>query len=458
MNVFFTPSKWKQFASVVQIRKIAGSSGALLISNSFASGLGFITTALIAQAIGLDGLGTVVLVQTIIAVVAAAVLPKPWPSLIRYGVSYKTRGELDKLRTLLFAGLTVEIIAGLLAFLLVLLGINFLNIEPMQDPTLRQALLIFATTLIFEVPGFPTTLYRMFRRYKLQSVVLSINALFLFFLILLAFSLKVDVVGFIIAYTIAKISGSIINLAIALYIMYAEGLLAVQGSKFAALSDSSGIVPFGISMHFTDLLGTIMREVDYLVIAYFLGPTSVGVMKILKQCGRPFTLLTDSIRQIIYPEACELYIARGFKSMIKYLTGTTALLAIVSSIALFLLMLIMPFLLSIAFGAEYKHLSGIVNLYLIIHVGFLLAQSLQISALALGQGAATFHSYVIMNTIYIFLLITLAPRFDISGVILAFAAGAVAWTIWMIEINRRGIQRERKSAYPSEHFPQPTLQ
>lgn len=432
----------KRFSSNPQIRAILRDGGALLSGNAFASILGFISVAVVTRVISAEGLGLLILSQTVIRLAAAALLPKPWQTLVRYGAQYKANSELRKLNDLLMLGLLVEIGAAIIAYLFVRIGLVVWQGFGVNDPVLYQGILIYSTTLLFEITGFSTAAYRLFRRYQLQAVILGLNALLNFGLIIVAYAVNADVTGFVWAYAIARILGTLITLGVAAYVLSSEGLLWKERISLQSLKSFRHTYSFGISMHMTDIVGTVMREIDYLVIAMFLGPAGVGVMKIIKQFGRPFSLLADPVKQVIYPEACEIYSVNSVQAMVKYLLRASILLAVVLVPILALLMLLTPTILRFAFGSEYVTYAGLAILYTAIHVGFLLAQGLPVSALALGQATPVFYSYLVMNIVYVAAIFVLAPVFDLAGIILAFATGSIVWVLWLLEVNRSALKRE----------------
>lgn len=435
-----------QRISNTQVRRIAGDGSWLLASNGVASGLGLIGVAIVTRALGAEGLGLLVLCQTVIGLAAALLLPKPWQTLIRYGAPYKAHAEIEKLHTLLIWGFLVEGFAALMAYTLVQLALNLWPTTDIGDSSLVHGLSLYSITLLFQIPGVPTTLFRLFRKYRLQATINCANALVLLVLIAGAFYFQLDVNGYILASSIASITGSLLFLAGALHIMHSEGLLMSRRVSLSDLDDSSGIFSFALSMHFSDLMGAIMRQADYLVIASFLGPAGVGTMKILKQFGRPFYLLVDPIKQVAYPEACELYTTGHPLMMVKYVLKVSVLLAIILAITFAALMLTMPFLLGFVFGAQYVSLFNLAASYTIIHVVFLMAQGLSISALAMGKATAVFYSYVIMNIVYILAILLLTPVFDVGGIVLAFSFGTIAWCAWLLEVNRRGLKQSSAEA------------
>ena len=430
----------ERFSLGGHLKAIIRDGGSLLAGKVFASAFGFVTIAIITRSLGADGLGQLILSQTIVRLVASLILPKPWQALVRYGAKYQARSHNGRLTALFLIALLVEVVAAIVAYSAVRLGLLFWQEVADPEPVLFQGVLVYATTLLFEITGISTGSYRLFRRFKLQASLISVNALLLFSLVVIGFLWQVGLMGFIWITAIARIAGSMINLAGAIRVLISEGVLRVNLGNLERPKELPEMVSFSISLHFTDVVGTAMSELDYLVLGAYLGPSSVGIMKMIKQLGRPFTLMTEAVKQVIYPEACELYSRKSPSAMMSYILKASGLLAAISTPILLALILLMPTIVQLAYGPENVSISGLAILYVVVHVGFLLVQGLMISALAMGRAKGVFYAYLMMNFAYLLLTLLLAPIMEIAGVILAFAIGAVAWTLWLLAVNRRSLK------------------
>lgn len=434
-----------------QIRSTARDGGLLLSGDVLSSCLGFITVALIARSLGPDGLGSLVLCQTAIHLIAALLLPKPWQTVVRYGADYRARGEAGRLWTLLLFGYVIEAVAAVLAFLVisVALGAQLWDLDGVPLIAAR----IYTVTLVVNLPGTPTSVFRLFRRYKLQAGLSGFEAILKLALVGLALHLKPDMTGFVLAYTLSEVLARCGAIGASLLVLRSEHILgAARVSLRTLLRECNGLVRFGLSMHLTDLVGTAMREVDYVLVGVVLAPSAVGMLKILKQFGRPLSLLANPIKQVTYPEACEINASRSARAMTRYLVKIYLLLGAILAASLILVFLSMSHIIRIAFGAEFITISRLASLYMLIHSVFLVAQALHISALASGKGEAVFLSYVIMNVVYICFVLALAPSLQLGGVVLAFGAGVIAWTSWLLVINRRSIRRGSSLVHASDHL------
>lgn len=422
------------------LKKLLKNALILFTGNTGASIIGILTLAIVARAIGPEQLGVITFIQTIIILVGSVLLPKPWMSIVKFGTTFREKGDLSAFRSLISFSFKIEVAMSVLTFIFCVMAAY---LAPYFELDRESAFffLLYSIVLLFQLSGTSMGILRMFNKFKMLSMIAVITAIIKLFLIFIIWLNHSSFIYYLIVYIVSDIIQHLFFCLSSVYILKKEAIFAVPKLPFRDLRKKiAGFYPFTISMHFNDILGTTRRNLDFIIIGLLLSTEAVGFYKIIKQFGKIFSALSNPLKQTMYPEACRLLENEKFKDYKQYINKATLILVGILLLPIIIASFGIDTLVSLVLGEEYLLISSILLLYLVFHSLFLAFQTLNIALLSRGRGTKVFSIELLTNIVYFALMFLTAQQWELLGVVLSFGVSVLIWII----INLVYVRKEFK--------------
>lgn len=408
------------------ILKILKNASVLLSGSLGANVLGVLTLVVVARELGASDLGVLTLIQTYTLLLISIFLPKPWIVTVKYGTKFINKLQFNQMKGLIKYGFLLEIFTAITSFILVnlIIYLFFSNLE------FSFYLSIYSIVILFSISGVSLGILRLYEQFKLLSSIEFGVALLKLFVIIATSVLNPTFLNFLLAYMFGEILKHLLYVISSVYFIKKEGYFKIRAEKLGTILDENkGIVNFLISTHFNDVLGTIRRNLDVVIIGLLLSSQAVGLLRVIKQFGKVFSLLGNPIKKTIYPEFCKLWEEERFKHYHNFIRKITLMMLIFISTSILLVSPFMDQIISLLFSSEFIVVSTPLLFYLISHGIFLSFQTLNSALLSMGKANIVLLIELFTNIVYFLCLFLFTIKYELYGVVLSFFISILFWII-----------------------------
>jgi O-antigen/teichoic acid export membrane protein len=151
------------------------------------------------------------------------------------------------------------------------------------------------------------------------------------------------------------------------------------------------------------------------VVSYLLGPSDAGSLRLIKSLASLFSMVGESIGQVIFPEMARL-VSAGEMALTTFLRRLLPALLALAAVGYIGYALAGPILIQFLFGDSYAEIYGPSLLYLVGSALGIVAVPLTPLLLVRGQQRALFVAYLIAGTAYLSAIVFGAQLAGIYGV------------------------------------------
>lgn len=358
-------------------------------------------------------------------------------SLIKYGFRYATAEEWGRLRRLFVRALQLKLAGGLLA------GVALLALAPFADQIfdtegLALPLVLAAALPLVQAPeNVAGTAILLRGRYDLRSGLLTLS---------MALRLTAIAVGaqFGLTETIAAI---LVAQALATAAVTAVGVAAFRrfpaapGESLAA--DSEGLRTFVLQSSAATGLLSVRTALAPLLLGVVAGPVQVGLFRLAQAPLAGYAALSSPVRMIMLTEQTRDWergeIARVLNGVRRY----TRVSAVLTLVALVPLLLAMPTLIEVVFGAKYLDAVDAARLMLVAASIQLVLGWTKSFPTSIGRPNLRLITHGVETVVLIPLVVVFGLEWGATGAALAVVVStvvfAVAWTIVYARVSRGSV-------------------
>jgi O-antigen/teichoic acid export membrane protein len=283
----------------------------ILFSGTVAVGLfGLAALALNTRALGPSDFGIFVLVQSYVVILGRVFSFDTWQAIIKFGAECRARDDLPGLRALsnfamLFdAGSSVA--AGGMGLLLLFL---FPELLGLSDAALRAAL-VYTATLLFQLPGAPVGLMRLFDKFSWLTAITVAEAALRFLASAMLFIARSPLSAYFYSFAAILVAANVARLIASLILLRrATGPLRLSGLD-EMRKVRRRIMLFSSGSWLTGTLNVTRRDGTTLIVAALLGPAAAGLYGLAVRIIRPIRDIAELLRQAMFPDLARL-VAEG---------------------------------------------------------------------------------------------------------------------------------------------------
>lgn len=412
----------------------------LLAGNLAANVLGIASLMLTARALSVSNFGTLVMVTTWVAVVDQMFNFQSWQAVVKFGADAIEASDYEKLKLVLRKALILDVATAVFGYLVLCFTCFCASFFGVSREVVYFAA-IFGVTILFNLSGIPFGILRLYKRFSLISVATFSAALVRLAFVALAFQQGWGLLGFVFAWTVGSITGSVLLWCLSFSLLREEALVDFLQTPKPFNLKIDGFTSFTVSTNLSGSLKMGAREADVLVVGAVLGSAGAGLYKIAKQVGSAFLKLVDPLYQAIYPQLAE-QVARGQYRAFASLSIISGVVALLSGAVIFLLVFAFSStLITLVAGEDFLNAAPVLVMYMVSVVIAAAGFPLQPGMLALGFPRQSLVVHAWCTFIYLPLLILFAIWWGLVGAALAYAIYYALWTVVMMELQRRIIKR-----------------
>ncbi|MBL4854943.1 MAG: lipopolysaccharide biosynthesis protein [Robiginitomaculum sp.] len=347
-------------------RRVAANTGLMVGAKALAAMIGLITLVITTQTLPIAAVGIIMFLHAYMLFFAEVATFQSWQAVIRFGTHDVEAGNTNALGRLLRFCIALDFVGAMVAFVLAIGGLYFLDVILPLLPSFQQQDGLFDTHRLTEYGilycllvlvhqgGASTGLFRLFDKFKPLAVQVLVMPIVRLGGVILAALYGASLEGFLFAWFVGSLLGYLSLPLLAILELKSRNLLKTVFSAWPRLKTRhEGMWPFVWKANIDASLATGTTHLPLLLVMPIFGPAFVGAYKVAEEIARLLSEAVLLLDRVIYPEYARM-MARGqsahiWRIVIKagavMLGGGLALSAIVA--------LIGPYLIPAVFGLDY---------------------------------------------------------------------------------------------------------
>lgn len=424
--------QWIQDGFLIKIFK---NAGILLFGNIGASLLGLVSLALTARKLGPEYFGILVLISTYVSVVDRLVNFQSWQALIKYGAGVLEQGRTEDFKALLLFGFLLDVGTAIVGTIIAASVASFVGEWQGWNPDAVLMATFFSLTILFHISGTPTAILRLFDRYKLFSFIAVTASGVKLFGVCIAFATDAGLWAFIFVWAVTDIFGKILLITLSLRELARQQyhLLYLRSTQLHGINTLfPGIWRFVLTTNIQTSIKGVLRDFDIFIGAYFVGPSLVGSLKIIKQFSGILGQVTDPLFQVMLPSFSILSAKHLYIELSEKVVKIGLISALVSIPAWFLIFIFGEEMLLILLGDSFKQYAHIWSIYFIAVVILTITNPVNPALLSIGSTDKYLISTVIASIVYVPSSMVLTIYFKEIGLVLGWVLYATVWAVMSV--------------------------
>jgi len=337
-----------------QFSRVTQNAGILFTGNVSNALIGLLYLAVLTRALTLEEFGLYALFVAYVRIIGQLCNFQTWTSLINYGSEALANSNKPLLFRLLYFGWVLDVLSGIVAFSLVLLGAVFFAVEIGLGDSALQGTIIMGVTLLFNWISTPNTLFRLHERYIPLALAQNLISLSQLFCVITLWLSDVTSLFAYLAVTAANnVLGQLFLFIAAMRLAKHEGILEQRTYRLRKLGDAfPGIREFVLAMKADTIIRTL-RDIDIFIVNALLDTSAAGIYRIARKMTDSVAMITAPFSQTIYPELSKMARETTTTTMTQFMRQSSILVGCIALTVWITFLLIGHSALQLAFGVEY---------------------------------------------------------------------------------------------------------
>jgi len=418
------------------LRRFLKNAAILFSGNIVSSIFGLASMAITARALGVKKFGILVLIVTYVGIVDKLVNFQSWQAIIKYGADLLEENKKEKFKLIIKFGFLLDCTTALLGAMIAASIAWFVGQWMVWNNETVIMTALYSVTIIFNISGTPTAILRLFDKFNKIACRGIIASGIKLFGVLIAFSFEAKIWIFLLVWGVVDILGKMILL----YFGYQELVQKefhnfIQADLKNITKRFKGIWGFVITTNLNSSIRMATRELDVMLIASMLGPTSVGLYKIAKQFSLVIQRTIEPMYQSIFPELAKLISKGAIKDFIRF-SVRSSVLAFVFAIGIWLVFYFFgDIVIIMTVGSDYLNAINVMLWYMFAIVLAASAFPLQPAMLSIGLPHITFWVHIISTMVYFSALFFLVKKIGLVGAGISYFIYYFVWSFLMLVIE-----------------------
>ena len=411
------------------LRELIHHSGALIAGNIFAGIWGLAYLGILTRSVDLMTVGLFATVIGFIGIVERLVGFPSWQTVIHFGTEEIGGSAPHKLGTVVRISGVIDSLASVVGVVVAMSLAFFLQDSLFRSSIGITTMLIAATPLLLGVSSTATGVLRLFGRFRLIAIAAAFGPMVTtgIFLGLLLAGVR-DLPFFVYGWAVGNLLSKLIVIvgASKLSKSHGDNSDGLAGMK-AYLSERDQFGRF-ILLSKVDGMVRALRDVDILLVSFYLGASTAGLYKIGRSVAAVFGRLTGPFHQAIFPLLSRLLVAGERKQMVVVMRQASVILGSTVLLGWLGFLFFGEELMALIFGTVYREAFLPTAIMLIAMVIWSFSQSLSPGLLAHGKVGTLSGIHAITTLFYIAVLVILSNFFGILGASVALVLFYVMWS------------------------------
>lgn len=429
-------------------RRVLANAGKLLGGRAVNAVLSLAYTAIAARALGVKGLGVLVMIHAFAQLLGDVVKFQSWQTVLQYGAEPLAQRRLGDLQRVVRFTLMLDLISGLVGIAIGVVGALAFGSKLGWGPEQGPVAAVYALSVMFITAAAPLGILRLLDRFDVLAGQAAVISLVRLVGCGLGYLLHADLVFFLAVWALGTVAGFVMLAWAAWRELDRQGLL--QGFRWLGPTriETPGVWRFAWATNFNATLGVAFTHLVTLMVGGLLGPADAALWRIGRQVADAIAKPVRLLIPALYPELVRLRAERREKTMWR-LTGRITLAA--SGVGLVLLA-VSSFagapLLRLVMGTGFAAAAGVMTWQVAAAVVNLISLPLEPMVISLGQAGATVRVRVVVAVAYAAALPFLVRHYGVAAAGAALVAASVAIALGMLWLllKQRSPARPQKAA------------
>ena len=447
MNAAATEAPLQASASAI-FRRVLANAGKLLGGRAVNAVLSLAYTAIAARALGVKGLGVLVMIHAFAQLLGDVVKFQSWQTVLQYGAEPLAQRRLGDLQRVVRFTLMLDLISGVVGIAIGVGGALAFGSKLGWGPEQGPIAAVYALSVMFITAAAPLGILRLLDRFDVLAGQAAVISLVRLVGCGLGYLLHADLVFFLAVWALGTVAGFVMLAYAAWRELDRQGLL--QGFHWLGPTriETPGVWRFAWATNFNATLGVAFTHLVTLMVGGLLGPADAALWRIGRQVADAIAKPVRLLIPALYPELVRLRAERRETTMWR-LTGRITLAA--SGVGLVLLA-VSSFagapLLRLVMGTGFAAAAGVMTWQVAAAVVNLISLPLEPMVISLGQAGATVRVRVVVAVAYAAALPFLVRHYGVAAAGAALVAASVAIALGMLWLllKQRSPARPQKAA------------
>ncbi len=394
------------------------NAGWLFVAKFIPSAANFLEVIILARVLGLEGFGLLTLVVAYVRIINSLLDFRVWESVVRYVGEFVERNESNHVLSMIKFSYIVDVLTGLIAFLVSISLANMANDMFIKSPDGFELILIFSFSLVVATAKSTSeALFRVFDKFKTIVFVKSSKSVFKLGSVLIALYLGYGIKGVLFAYVAVSFFEILLIQILINRILRQRGLDSWFSARVGLLSHRmKEITWFLLNTSFNATLGVANEgKIAVLILGYFFGGGAAGLYKVARSVIKVLSRLTDPLYEAIFPKLVSFSTLNLYDRLAEIIKFSVRSLLKFAIPVLIIILLFAEQLIGLVFGDQYTIASNTMKV-LTIAVLFK-GSTFWLTPLLLAIGRPGLRTIISMVKIlmYVVLLLVLVPKYSYLG-------------------------------------------
>lgn len=417
------------------LKQLLERSGVVLLGNTGASALNFISFSIVVNQLGAQLFALFVLTQTYTLIINSLFNIQTWESMVKFGLS---KGPENNFSNVVKTNFVMDLASAIVAFLVSILMVKTVVGLLDWDPQISQLMVLYSFSILFNLTTFTIGIPRLFNKFSSVARVQVGMAFLKLVCVLFAVVLSKTIVFYVTIYLLVDVFRNLVLILYSTLLLKEGGLGGWWREK---LRTDFKQIRFIWWTNLRSIVRIPVQYCDVVIISMVMSLEAVGVYKVYKEVAGLMGRLGDPVNQTIYPEYARLIGGNDSEAAVA-LTKKMVLVLLGGSILVSLLLILASkLLIGKVYGPEF--LSSINGLYILILLYGVSLFSVPVNSLFIAAGFVKYGFYIVVftNTLYLMVAYGFGKFFGIFGIILAYGVQMVfnqGLKIIILKTNRMG--------------------
>jgi len=424
----------------------------LLTGTAATIGISLMSVGLTARALRPAEYGLLAIFITLAQASERLISFQSWQPLVRYGATLDLQADRGAFRTLVKFGITLDLLGSATAWAvssILAIGAHFLFAVSVEHLVL---VLIFLFSLLFNLNGVSTGVFRLTDRFATIARLQVLNALVRLACIALGYAASADLMTFVLIWAGTQAFGPLLSLAVAMRVLRALGITDVISAPLLGIGIRfPGIWRFAWGANASLSLWATAQQVDTLLVGWLADPASAGMFYIAKRVSRIVQQVGSHVEAVVFPDLGRLAANQSWSRFVRTILQTETLLALFGGACCLFFWVVGAPLLRLTAGDGFAAAAPLLSVQILATTLSISGAASRAGLLALGAQRAVLRTVTACTLVFYATAVPLILRFGAMGANIAHLLFGVVWLIGLTLGLRTaiGVARRGQAATPN---------
>lgn len=375
-----------------------------------------VSTMIAARTLGPQAYGILALVLTIGRLSERLLRFESWQPLIKFAAEPDVERDPARMSELMLYGLLLDIGSALLSAGLTIVSGYVLAPVIHLSASDMPLVAIYAVAIALNIRGMPTAALRLNGQFRTLAYVQLLASLMRLGFATIALVLGLDLLAFVIIWTLAQVIDSTLFLVLGLRSLKQTDIPSPLRASVRGLGTKfPGFMGFAWSTNVSSTLRTLTQEADTLLVSAFAGSNAAGFYHIAKRIAKVAQQVGSMVQAVLYPDMAKMWARAQFAAFRKMVGRVQLALASVGVIILGTVWVFGDLLIKLAFGNDFADAYPLLMTQLIAVVLIMHSAPSRSALLAMHKPGFVLITAIISTILFFAVTLLSLPRFGAIG-------------------------------------------